>query len=1147
MSSEKLVSPSFQAPPSGPLPVFFDQRRRRWSRTKRLLPIVMLLLAANVAGFVLSLVSAPLVVPKPITGIHADPGVNLVRPALESARSVRMRNRYHKVISELRQFINAHPHGTVKSGDLWRPTLKPYSIVAGFFVNWDSSALASFEKHASKLTHVIPEWLHLSADGSSFTQQDDPQRQFPQMLKLARESHVAVLPLVNNFVPETPSTPGYFDPDRAHALLSSETRRNAFVERMLQFVEDQNCQGINIDFEEVQDADTPNLVRFVRAVAQAFRREGLLVTVDVQEGQDSLQQLAAAADYLIPMLYDQHDSDGAAGPIASQDWFQAKMMDFFSQVPPSRTILGVGNYAYDWIRGKTGAQDESVGQEVVTAKESGGDIRLDPASLNSHFAYEDEDDKVHDVWMLDALSAYNEIKASRTWAPAGAALWVIGEEDRALWNFYGADLIGQTDFNPTEELAHIPGDYEVERVGEGEVLNVTSEASPGHRVLTTDQKSGLIVTEQYESFPTPWVVHADPAKLRPKELALTFDDGPDGRYTPAILDILKQHGVPGTFFIVGDNANNYPYLVKREWQEGDEIGNHTFFHPNLLSVSPQRVQYEVEANERLLEVLIGRRTRFFRAPYVVDADPETPQEVKPLVDIARMGFVTVGANIDPKDYEPGKTASQIASAVEADRDKGNIILLHDAGGERNATVAALRIIIPRLQSLGYRFVTVTDLLSSPGKEASTKDTYFPQAGEEPFSQTSDYISFMAYFWIRRTLAILFTLAIVLGLARVLVIGILASLQSRKERLDTFDPLYRPRAAVLIAAFNEERVIARTIDSVLRSDYPNLGVVVVDDGSTDGTAALVSRLFGSESRVELIRKPNGGKASALNEGLSHTDAEIIISIDADTLFLPSTASMLVRHFIDPLVGGVAGNVKVGNPVNLLTRWQSLEYITGQNFDRRAYDLLNCITVVPGAVGAWRRSVLREAGGYVSDTLAEDTDLTYRARRLGYVIRTESKAVGYTEAPENIRDFRKQRLRWTFGTLQCMWKHRRMMWDPHFGAFAWIALPSLWFYAILLPLISPVMDFMIIWSLFDRDALARTAFYYGLFFLAELIATLAALRLDGEGLGLAFWLFFQRFFYRQLMYIIVWKALLKAWTGSIQGWGKLNRTGRARMVG
>src|SRR5205085_5638190 len=250
---------------------------------------------------------------------------------------------------------------------------------------------------------------------------------------------------------------------------------------------------------------------------------------------------------------------------------------------------------------------------------------------------------------------------------------------------------------------------------------------------------------------------------------------------------------------------------------------------------------------------------------------------------------------------------------------------------------------------------------------------------------------------------------------------LAFVEKAREKREHFDDTYQPSISVVIAAFNEEKVIVRTIEAVLANGYPDLEIIVVDDGSKDDTSGEVMRHF--RDRVRLLMQENGGKAAALNTGIEHASGEIIIALDADTIFARDTIRNLVRRFADPIVGAVAGNVKVGNRINPLTYWQSIEYITSQNLDRRAYAAINSVSVVPGAVGAWRREAIVQAGGYTTDTMAEDMDLTWRIRRIGWRVDTESAAIGYTEVPDTFKNLYKQRFRWAFGTLQSLWKHRR----------------------------------------------------------------------------------------------------------------------------
>jgi cellulose synthase/poly-beta-1,6-N-acetylglucosamine synthase-like glycosyltransferase len=391
-----------------------------------------------------------------------------------------------------------------------------------------------------------------------------------------------------------------------------------------------------------------------------------------------------------------------------------------------------------------------------------------------------------------------------------------------------------------------------------------------------------------------------------------------------------------------------------------------------------------------------------------------------------------------------------------------------------------------------------------------------------------------------------------------VIGILALaqyLRSRRRERIRFGESFEPLVSVVVPAFNEEKVICRTIESLLASDYPKLEIIVVDDGSADDTYLTAMEAFGDVPNVSVYTKPNGGKAEALNFGWRKAKGEIIIALDADTLFPPETVSALAHRFADEKIGAVAGNAKVGNRVNVVTKWQALEYVTSQNFDRRAFSSLNCITVVPGAVGAWRRSVIEEIGGFSSDTLAEDQDLTIEVRKLHYRIGYEEAAIGYTEAPDSLRNLAKQRYRWSFGTLQCMWKHKRALLNPKYGTLGFVAMPNVWIFQVLFPLISPLMDLMFVWTVAAAVMTAlehqqefahsptnvnQVIFYYALFLAVDWIGAFLAFMMEkAEQKKLLWWLLIQRFGYRQVMYWVMVKSVFTAIRGAIVGWGKLER--------
>jgi cellulose synthase/poly-beta-1,6-N-acetylglucosamine synthase-like glycosyltransferase len=363
--------------------------------------------------------------------------------------------------------------------------------------------------------------------------------------------------------------------------------------------------------------------------------------------------------------------------------------------------------------------------------------------------------------------------------------------------------------------------------------------------------------------------------------------------------------------------------------------------------------------------------------------------------------------------------------------------------------------------------------------------------------------------------------------------------------------------VLIPCFNEEKVIASSVERILASEWKNLEVIVLDDGSADGTSEEVRKHFADEPRVRLFTFENGGKARALNRGLQYASGEVVVALDADTLFPPATIGRLVRWFADPGIGAVAGNALVGNRLNIVTRWQALEYVTAQNLERRALAALGAVTVVPGAVGAWRRSALDALGGYPDDTLAEDQDMTIAVQRAGWKVGFDPQARAWTEAPDTVEGLLKQRFRWSFGTLQCIWKHRAALFDRKRPVLGFIALPQIWLFQIVLAAAAPLVDLAVVAALvtgifgyffhpveWNNDDLIRSLLYWAVFIFVDISAGALGMALERQAPWKdLIWLPIQRFGYRQLMYYVVLKALNAAIHGRLVGWGKLERRATA----
>lgn len=1053
-------------------------------------------------------------------------------------------------------------------------------VVGAFLSSDNATSMASLRKNASKLTHLMPEWLHLTPNGVGLDQTafKDPSNRSLDVAKIADQNGIRVYPILNNY---SGGENGTFDPKRVQDLLSSPQNERALIGSVTAWIESNRFEGLNLDLENLTDADYAKLPSFAKALSAALQRQGLGLSIDLEDSQiDLAPKLADACDFIVLMDYDQHWETSDSGPIAANDWFDNNLLKAAPLIPQDKLVIGIGNYGYDWTVGsKSPADDLTYQGAVMLAQENRDDlppdqcIVFDPASLNSHFEYFDDSNARHEVWFLDGPSAYNEWRFATQTGVRGAAVWELGSEDPSIWNFLDRNHPGIP--QASEALSKVTYPYEINFNGDGEILTVPpgfDTPKPGTRSITSGP-DGICTNARYESYPSSVVV--DRQGVAGNKLALTFDDGPSSEWTPKILDTLEQLKAPATFFVLGENAIEHPSLVRREYVDGDEIGSHSFTHPNMGEISDIRAGLELDATQRAIQSIIGRTTRLFRPPYNADSTPDTVEEIKPVALASKLNYYTIAEGVDPQDWSLqnptrtggvyNRTAQEMAQDIVygVKHHDGNVILLHDAGGDRHLTVETLKFAVPRLRADGYKFVLVSDLFRPP----LTRNDVMPQLSSRdllllPFEKAAVYF----WYFLSVFLTLAFLACIGLGVSRILIVTPLALVAARKTVLPPFDAEHGPLVSVIIAAYNEEPVIVRTVQSVLGSLYHRIEVIVVDDGSKDGTFRVAQDAFTGEARVTVLHQENGGKASALNTGMAIAKGEIQVYLDADTLLASDAILKMVRHFADPKVGAVAGNVKVGNRVNALTRLQAVEYIASQNLDRRAYAYVNAITVVPGAIGAWRKSAVDDAGGYTSDTLAEDMDLTWRIRRKGWKIDNESEAVAYTEAPANVKSFFKQRFRWAFGTLQCLFKHKDMV--GHYGWFGRAVLPGLWVFQIFMQIIAPFVDLNLVLSVgmflgawashsaLTKDwrplpdaaqTMSTIGFLYAVFFLIELAGAWIAFRLDKEKKSLLWWLFLQRFFYRQIMYAVVWKALWNAIRGARTGWGKFERMGTVHGVG
>jgi cellulose synthase/poly-beta-1,6-N-acetylglucosamine synthase-like glycosyltransferase/peptidoglycan/xylan/chitin deacetylase (PgdA/CDA1 family)/spore germination protein YaaH len=1152
-------------------PVFYDPKQARWRRLRRILDLTAIALTAILFFFIYTaLRSEPL--PDLLLPMEKHPYHALKEKETEKAREKR----------RLAAIKRGHRKSTAAPSQVKLNAEE--GIRAAFYVPWDAASFSSLREYARQIDLLYPEWLHvLTPDGH--LQGEDPETvKFFDVIQggsvhpvdervmpflRSEDTGMEVFPLVNNFDGS--------DWINVASFLSDPAARARFRNEIDIFLASDKYRGLMVDFEEFPTTAQPGYLALLSELSQDLHGKGmkLYVSVPVRNEDFDYAAVAARTDGVVLMNYDEHyPAPGTAGPVASQKWFVQNLVQAKKKIPQEKLICAIANYGYDWVQKPSKAKlpaDEklttnaSVQEAWLAARDSDEDVDFDYDSQNPHFSYLDEHEHRHDVWFLDAASAWNEMRAAQELGIRTFALWRLGSEDRSLWRVW--DMPGEAD--ASDKLKDVPPGQDVDMEGQGEILRIEAKPANGKREITLDPDTGLIADETFEELPEPYRVAR--YGYSPNQLAITFDDGPDPEWTPKILDVLKQEHATATFFLIGIQADKYGDVTSRIYDEGHEIGNHTFTHPDISNISQTFMRLELNLTERLFASRLGMRTVLFRPPYSIDQEPDTEDQVRPLEVTQEMGYTSIGDKIDPNDWRdnPRRSAEQISADVLAhlppcapnDIRCGNIILLHDGGGDRRETVRALPMIIEGIRARGYQVVPLHQLL---GKKRA--DIMPPIPVNERWAARLNFVGFWLFDATIKGIAWIFLVGDVLMTGRLLFVGLFAIWDRlRPRQFGTLEEkaAYKPRVAVLIPAYNEEKVIARTIRAALRSSYSNLRVIVIDDGSTDRTLQVAREVYADEvasGRVTILTKPNSGKAEALNFGLQHlTDEEVFVGIDADTVIAREAISRLVPHFLDPNVGAIAGNAKVGNRVNLWTRWQALEYITSQNFERRALNVLGAVSVVPGAIGAWRTSAVREAGGYHTDTVAEDADLTMAILRLGYRVEYEDLALAYTEAPASANALMRQRFRWSFGILQAVWKHREVF--GRRGALGYVALPNILVFQILLPLVSPFIDIMFavgsLWYFVqkffhpdstDPASFQRLVIFFAAFLIIDFITSAIAFALERrqpeakEDVWLLSQVWLQRFAYRQLFSVVLVKTLKRALEGERFAWDKLERTAK-----
>lgn len=1130
--------------------IFESAGKKRWKRVQwagRLLGVIFLLLLTTliITLYLGSLPGLPNLESKSKAFANA---INVKNPLVLKNRQNERYNGFKKFMqNKLRQDSLQQ----LRKRKIFRAQ-NPNLVRAAFYVPWDPASLRDLAVHGSSLNMIFPEWFFIDSVHHTLETRIDTAS-----LRYMQQYNIRILPMLSNFNTKK----GEFDSRLSNAIFSNEKVQAQFITQTVQVLKQYKFQGLNVDFEELNGSGLA-LVNFERKLGKALHENGLLLTTDIPANDDDYDIVALNElnDYLVLMAYDEFNNATGPGPVSSQKWIEKIVDQVTDKIPTDKVILGVAGYGGEWINGKY-SKSISYEDPISMANQVGGNIYFDDDTYNLEFDYTDEDEDgnmvKHQMWFTDAATTFNVLRFSDEYPMAGTSLWRLGTEDKRIWRFYDRNLsdaaLAKNPFH-YDSLLTLPRSTKVTFQGDGEVLDILKGPQNGFVKIELDTTGQLISEEHYTQLPSGYLIRKfaeDTTVGKGHKLILTFDDGPSAEWTPQILSILEKKKVPATFFVVGIQAEQNIPLIRREYEDGYEIGNHTFTHHNIAEMSHQRAALEMKLTRLLIESVTGHSTILFRAPYNADAQPQTFEELAPIQQSRQENYLTINEGVDPQDWAPGISADSIVARVIRDVETSNasIILLHDAGGEsRAATVAALPRIIDYFQAKGYVFSTVGGLM---GK---TRDELMPLVADSRDRWTNKFNFLFAEgtFLTGYFLFYLFMMAIILSILRMIFMIILASIQRKKDKkvINLAGIKFEKGVSVIIPAYNEEVNCVRTVNSMLSQDYPILEVIFVDDGSKDNTYHKIAETFNGNSKVRVFTKPNGGKASALNYGILQAQYEYLVCVDADTQLKSDAIKWLMSKFEEGKVDAVAGNVKVGNEVNMLTKWQSIEYITSQNFDRRAFDLLNCITVIPGAIGAFRKEALVASGGFTTDTLAEDCDLTMRLLRNGYVVRNSIEAISYTEAPETVSQFFKQRFRWSFGVMQCFWKHRVALFNPRYKYFGMVAMPNILLFQIILTMLAPLADLVLVLSIILASLqviplnVMHILFYYLLFTFVDMVGAVIAFAFEKENMKKLLWVFPQRLVYRQMMYFILIKSIKRALKGEIQHWGSLIRTGNVK---
>lgn len=899
--------------------------------------------------------------------------------------------------------------------------------------------------------------------------------------------------------------------------------------------------GVCLDLSSVQGLAPAIVLKALKALRDRAVHAGqqlcLIGMADAAFWADS--RIVDAIDLAVVRAFQEPATP--TGLPATERWYQAAIARVREQIPAEKRIIALGGFGYAWQSGRADPERLTYAETMYRMSAWAGSLDFAPHLGSAKIRYVDSDRRLNNVWLLDAVTFHNQI--SQLDQLERIVVWPLGYEDPAIWNL----LDRATAQGSAADVLSGPVDPgQVLRIeGSGPLAAEIVAAVPGARSVTQDPATGLIITQSYSAIPVPNQIirgGTGPAGT----LSLTFDGLPKPENVSALLDILAQEGANATFFVDGRTMLARGDGAARITAAGHTIGM-TFAEARpTLATFALGADLIDNGTQLLIVHETGGRTLFVRERLDDNPLPDRRDDLAMLRQQRAAGYLPVVAGIAAPygPFDPQSFVDRVgdeASAFGAD------VLTFDLNADNDdEVIAVLPAILSGLQADGLRF--------NPLRLAAdlTPEGAMPFATTPPRLRDALTFSVIGFFQVGLTAVFLWLM--VIAAVRSLIYLCLALWRGSRS---AFDPDFQPPVTVIVPAYNEEKVIEKCLDSLLRSDYANFRIVVVDDGSTDRTSRIVAQSFRHDERVVLLREENRGKWHAANYGLSVVTTPYFIIADADSLFFPDTIRWLVQQFKDEQIGAVAGLVEVGNHENLLTACQRIEYIVSQSVMRRAYETFEGILVVPGAVGAWRTEAVLRAHAFSGETITEDADLTVAVHRAGYRVRFQEQARAVTEAPASVRAFMRQRLRWTFGMFEVSWKHRGAIAERR--AVGLSIIDAIWF-GLVSSLLSPLVDLLLVlllakgifvlatggemsWSGFPTVVLLSYFFLTAI----DMVNTLAAFWFERRfQWKLLVLVPFLRFGYRQLLYISTIRAIWHALSGHMAGWNKLDRTGAVFAV-